>query len=55
MSGEARNLLLRFEIQHIFPSEIRTNPAAAEAYAFLQSIGFNFESRGNKMATMTSP
>ena len=57
MSDTARELLLRFEIQHIFPSEIRTQDsvAADRARGLLASIGFNFESRCNKMALFSSP
>jgi len=41
-----------FEIQHIFPNELLTNPEAAEGRAFLQSIDFDFEARGNKIALL---
>ena len=56
MSNAARDLLLQWEIQHIFPSEIRTqdSPEAQKARDLLSDIGFNLESRGNKMALFSS-
>jgi hypothetical protein len=54
MSEEPRNRVLGVEIQHIFVSEIAGEKTAAArvANAFLQSINFNLESRGNKLALL---
>jgi hypothetical protein len=43
-----------FEIQHIFPSEIwsGTSQEAIAARALLQSLGFDAEARGNKIALL---
>lgn len=54
MTDAARDLLLQWEIQHIFPRELANNPDAAAGRALLDSIGFNLESRGNKMALFSS-
>lgn len=45
MSDLFRYINLRFEIQHLFPSEIRNNPDAEDARRLLTSINFNLESR----------
>lgn len=53
-----RYIQLRFEIQHLFPTQIRTNvsdPNAVIANQFLADVGFNLESSGNKMALLASP
>ncbi|TIX51885.1 hypothetical protein [Alteraurantiacibacter aquimixticola] len=57
MSDTTRYINLRFEIQHLFPSEIRTSTADANAIRanqLLVDIGFDLEARGNKMALLNS-
>ena len=46
-----------FEIQHIFPTAILTEntPEAMAARALLADIGFNTESRGNKIGELITP
>ena len=58
MSDISRYVNLRFEIQHLFPSEIRSNTSdanAVRANQFLVDVGFDLESRGNKMALLATP
>lgn len=45
-----------FEVQHIFPTAILTQnaPAAMAARKLLADIGFNTESRGNKIGELTT-
>ncbi|MEP2235269.1 hypothetical protein [Hyphomonas sp.] len=53
-----RYIQLRFEIQHLFPTQVRTSvsdPNAVIANQFLADVGFNLESSGNKMALLASP
>lgn len=55
MTDGTRYINLRFEIQHLFPSEIGKADAAVDARRLLNSINFDLESRGNKMALLASP
>lgn len=52
-----RGRIFGFEIQHIIPEQVLTGttPDAVAARAFLQSIGFNVEGRGNKVALLIDP
>jgi hypothetical protein len=56
MAEIERGRTFGFEVQHIFPNEILTSPspAAMQARALLSAIGFNLESRGNKIALLIS-
>ena len=54
MSALQRKRWLRFEIQHIFVSEIANSPTAIPALTLLTSVGFNLESRGNKMPLLSN-
>lgn len=55
MTDGTRYINLRFEIQHLFPSEIGKADAAVDARRLLNSINFDLELRGNKMALLASP
>jgi hypothetical protein len=57
MSDPVRQRFLGYEINHIFASEIATSLGAdaVKAYQLLQSIGFDLESRSNKIALLRSP
>ena len=54
MSQDPRNRILGVEVQHIFVTAIETriSDEADRARAFLQSIGFDLESRSNKVALL---
>jgi hypothetical protein len=54
MSDPQRARFLGYEIQHIFASEILTSTDAEPALRLLQSLGFDFESRSNKIALLRS-
>src|SRR5262249_31235044 len=56
MSDWIRGRIFGFEIQHIIPSEVMssTTAAAVKARQFLASVGFDVESRGNKIALLIS-
>ena len=55
MSTLQRKRWLRFEIQHIFVSELGKGDFSKPARDLLAEVGFNLESRGNKMALLSSP
>src|SRR5262245_34222635 len=52
MAGEDNAIIFGYEIQHEFPSEIWSSPGAADARALLDSVGFDKEAIGNKVALL---
>lgn len=52
-----RYINLRFEIQHLFPTEVGSGIGddARDARRLLASINFDLESKGNKLALLASP